>query len=460
MAARTRFGKAWERVFPEIKKDIFAYSWYLNWKPTSQQQDVLELWMNEKLGRLEQKKGRIAIKSGQGPGKTTLTGVGMSWSVIQYVDTLGIVTAPTMRQCKDVWLSEFRRTMGNACPLLQKIIVPSKSRVTFFNRPDWQIRLISSAKPENAQGFHQTRLIFLVEECAGVPREIQEQIKGTLTNEDSLLVCIGNPNMRDCAFFDCFNKDRELWHTFTMNAEDSEIVSKANIERIAEEFGRDSDVFRVRVLGEFPEQDPNTVMSPDDLEACSNNDALKFSQTGTLKQFGIDLARFGSDESVVAQRKGNAIIGYKFFVKKEPIEVCRYALHLQLACNWGDSETVFVPDAGGLGQGVVHVFKGKKHLEFHSEGTSTKREYANRITEAYFCLRDKVRNRSISIPKDQRLISQLATRQYYINKKGQLILEAKDDYIKRLGYSPDRADAVALAFYDRAVSGGYVGLHP
>jgi hypothetical protein len=116
-------------------------------------------------------------------------------------------------------------------------------------------------------------------------------------------VCIGNPNLRDCAFFDCFNKDRELWHTFTMNAEDSEIVSKENIERIAEEFGRDSDVFRVRVLGEFPEQDPNTVMNPDDLEACSNTDALKFSQTGNQKQFGLDLARFGSERGGVATQR-------------------------------------------------------------------------------------------------------------------------------------------------------------
>jgi len=453
--ARSRLGRSWEKLYPEIRNDIFAYSHYLNWKPTSQQCDVLELIMEEKHLPIGERKQRVAVKSGQGPGKTTLSGVAMSWVVLQYLDTLGVVTAPTMRQCKEVWLAEFRRTLSNAHPILRRVIKVTKSKVIFAGRPGWQIILVSSSKPENAQGFHQERLIFLVEEAAGVPREIQEQIKGTLSNEDSMLICIGNPNLRDCAFFDCFNKDRVLWNTFTMNAEESEIVSKANIAKLEAEFGRNSDVFRVRVLGEFPLQDPNTVMSSDDLEACTKNNMLKFSQMGPVRQFGLDFARFGSDESVVVQRKGMATLSYKTFAKREPIDVCNYSFHLQLSCGWG-GDTIFVPDAGGMGQGVMHAFKGKKYLEFHSEGVPTKPEYANRITEAYFGFAEKAKARSIHIPNDPHLIHQLSSRQYYINAKGQLILEKKEDFVKRVGVSPDRGDAMVLAFYDRPMAGGTV----
>jgi phage terminase large subunit len=465
---RTRAASEWARIYPKIRRSIRALCQYMNFEPTDQQMEVLRIVENESHLPFSKRKKRIAIKSGQGPGKTTVSVIIMLWRCLQDVNAMGIVTAPTMRQIKDVWLAEARRRMMDAHPILQKFIKVTKSRVLIGGEdyPDWGIKTMASSSPENTQGLHEKHLTVMVEEASGVEAPIIEQLKGTLTNEDSLLIMIGNPNQRDTPFFDCFNKLRNLFWTYTMNAEESSIVDQDNVRRIAEEFGRDSDVFRVRVLGEFPLQNPNTVLSSDDLEACARLLANKMARINSgLRQFGIDFARFGGDESVVYQRCGNAIIAQKIYVRKEPIEAIRYAKLLARRCGWeNDASVQWVVDAGGLGQGLMHNFyeAGLTVHEFHSAGKPFDTQYDDQITEAFFNLRDLVRAREISIPNDDVLIKQLATRQYDLTKKGKIKVESKKEYVKRQGLeegcgaSPDRADAMVMAWYRGAIASGQI----
>lgn len=265
-------------------------------------------------------------------------------------------------------------------------------------------------------------------------------------------------NTRSCPFFDCFNSQRHLWETFTFNAEDTArdypwIVSPERNKLLEEEFGRDSDVYRVRVLGEFPSADPNCVISSEDLEkVCTGRqaDMLRHARASRVRRFGIDLARFGGDESVIVRRSGNAVVDWRFFAHAEPVSVVQQAFRMQAEAVWSDEQCVFVPDASGMGQGVLGLFHqaGKRVFEFHNNGAPHRIEYANKITEAWFELAKRVKASDVYLPKDNRLIQQLSSRQYYTNKKGRLILETKDEYMKRGFDSPDRADATVLAFWD------------
>jgi hypothetical protein len=381
---------------------------------------------------------------------------------------MGVVTAPTERQIKEVWLAEARRRMQDAHVLLQMAIKVTKSRVTILGIHDWGVKTLTSSTPQQTQGMHEKRMTFMVEEASGVEAPIIEQIKGTLTNPDSLLIMIGNPNERDTPFFDCFNKDRTNWWTFTMNAEESSIVDQDNVRKLAEEYGRESNVFKVRVLGEFPDQNPNTVMNSDDLEACCKLDPKMFAMRGGgIRQFGIDFARFGGDENVVYQRCGNSIISHWIKPQVEPIEAIRRAKLFARRSGWDkDPNVQWVVDAGGIGQGILHVlYEDGCHVhEFHSGGTAfNPDEYANQITEAFFTMAEKVKAREIALPKgDDVLIRQLACRQYNLNKKGQLIVESKAEFIKRQGlkegdgHSPDRADAMVMAWYAGVMATGQI----
>jgi phage terminase large subunit len=455
MSRQTQTTKNWRKIYSECRADIFALARHMRFNPTPQQREVLQLAQDGNL--------RMAVKSGQGPGKTTCSVIIGIWWTLKHVDSQTIITAPSMKQCKDVWLSEARRRMKKAHPLLKKFIRVSKSRVLFGGpkHPNWRCLPITATNAEAFQGIHESHLNAIVEEASGMSRDIIEALKGTVSNTASeydptategAILMIGNPNTRDCAFFDCFNKDRIRWACLTLNAEESPIVSKRKIQEHEDEFGRDSDFFRVRVLGEFPSADPHCVINPDDVEFCATKVGFFTASTSyTGKQFGIDLARFGSDESVIYRRANGIIIEFKTFAKTDPADVLRTAFNMQAQCGWKDEDCVFVVDAGGMGQGVMHVLRdaNKRWMEFHFNSVPYRpRIFKDRITEAYFMVAKMVKGRNIKMPNDRHLIQQLCTRQYTTDKDGLLILESKKDYVKRTKTaSPDRADAFVMACY-------------
>lgn len=462
-----RHSQGFATFYVAVRDSIYKFCGAFNFKPTWQQRLVLDAVQKARDG---QGPRRIAVKSGQGPGKTTCSGIAAMWLAIQDIDALTIVTAPTMRQCKEIWLVEAKRQLDNADPLMQQLIKITKTKVVIAKRDDWGVKLVTATNTESAQGFHQKKLSFVAEEASGIPRELVTQIKGTLSNPRAVFLMIGNPNTRDCAFFDCFHSQKDEWKCITLNAEetpDSDWFSQERNRELEREFGRDSDVYRVRVLGEFPFSDPNCVMSSDDCEFCATKTDLyecagmrrdNRPQDGPAKQFGLDFARFGGDESTVYQRSGNAIMEYKIFVKTDPSIAAGHAFRMQRELNWHNNECLYVPDAGGMGQGVMHLFYEPEEpaseygprqvLEFHNGGKPGDVQYANKITQAWFNLAKLVKSHRCRIPNDKVAIKQLSTRQYYTDAKGKLILETKDDYIKRVGESPDRADGLVLAFFD------------
>jgi len=171
---------------------------------------------------------------------------------------------------------------------------------------------------------------------------------------------------------------------------------------------------------------------------------------GLAKQFGLDFARYGGDENTLYRRSGNAIVEWGYYPHTDPSEVIAKAFMMQKGAMWSDSDALYVADAGGMGQGVMHIFynAGKRIHEFHNNNVAYDPDYANATTEAWFRLRGLVRNRRCYLPADNRLIQQLCSRRYFLTKKGQFALEDKETYEKRGYDSPDRAEGVVNSFYD------------
>ena len=116
-----------------------------------------------------------------------------------------------------------------------------------------------------------------------------------------------------------------------------------------------------------------------------------------------------------------------------------------------------MPDAGGMGQGAMHVLHEarKRVFEFNSNGKPTKpRRYANLISQAWFELAHKVKKRKCYLPNDPMLMQQLCTRHYSMDRHGLIVIETKDNYRKRGYPSPDRADGCVLAMSDLGISEG------
>lgn len=470
MVARQRRSKAARQfgvLYEQVSEDIYKFCQAMNFEATHQQSQLLDAVQLASIGKGDT---RIAVKSGQGPGKTTTSAlVGMWLSLIDPFSKV-VVTAPTMRQCKDVWLAECKQLMRRADPRLAELFkfTGTGYGVCGYPKDEWGCLLITATKAENAQGQHRKDMHLIEEEASGISREIDEQFKGTMSNPNAIVLKIGNPNTRDCAFFDCFHSLREMWDCFTWNAEEtpaSEWFDPARNKQIEEEYGRDSDVYRVRILGEFPHADPNCVLSSEEVQAVMDRrlmvPASKIVRpTGEqIRQFGIDLARFGGDENVIMRRKGNAILEWTFAAHQDPNDTVDQAFEMQDRAGWSDRDTIYVFDAGGIGQGVAGNFHRarKRVVEFHFGGRSGKRDYENKITRAWFQMAKVIRGEGpCYIPFDHRLLQQLSTRQYFTTRKGKLVLETKDEYMKRGHDSPDRADGCVLAFWEQHAGEGRV----
>jgi phage terminase large subunit len=457
----SRFARQFEPLYERWRKDIKLFALEgLNFHYTWQQEELFDLVQKETDAPLRKRKKRIAVASGQGPGKTAASNVVGLWRCLRYPDALCVVTSPSMRQCKQ-WIDETKRLMKNAHPILRRFVQVFDTMVRINGVKIWGIRTATATRPENLQGIHELRLTFIADEASGVSRKIMETIKGTLSNPDALFLCIGNPNTTDCEFYDCFTTFREQWHCLRWNAEHTardypHIVSPQRNQAIADEYGEDSDVYKIRVKGEFPSQDPNNVMGIDDLLYCTRTSIRGCASNTEImpiqKAFGLDFARFGQDSSVVARRVGLAIVGFKVFNKKDPREVVDYAFQQQYEHNWKNGDCWFIPDAVGMGQGVVHSFheSGKQVYEFQSHASPFDGEmFANQISEAWFFVRSLVREHICHIPNRPRLLKQLSTRQYYTDRKGKIVIETKDEWRERLETeeSPDEADALVQAFY-------------
>jgi hypothetical protein len=376
-----------------------------------------------------------------------------------------------MRQNRDIWLAEFKRQLKHADPLLAAIVQPTNTRVDIAGSEVWGIRLVTASREENAAGFHQENLTVVAEESSGIPRGIITTFKGTLTNRNALFLMIGNPNTRDCAFFDCFHSQRADWYCITLNAEEtphSIWFDPERNSRVEREFGLNSTPYRVRVQGQFPNADPDTIMASEDLEGCTVTDAraLRLLKHPGMRQddpddpfayqIGLDFARFGQDENVIFLRVGGAVEEWKAFQQIDPNQLIDYAFKAQAQLGWKDDQVVYCVDAGGMGQGLLRRFYDakKRLLPFNNGAAATDRQYGNRITEAWFQLAAKVRERKVRIPNDSQLVQQLSNRRYHLNAQGKLLVEAKDDYRDRVrkadpeAGSPDRAEALIYAMYD------------
>ncbi len=387
------------------------------------------------------------------------------WRCLRAVNAMTVVTAPTMRQCNEVWLAEARRLLARADPVLQRLIEITRTKVMIAGRPDWGVKTVTATKEENAQGFHEQNMTILCEEASGIPRKIIEQFKGTASNPNCLFLQIGNPNTRDCAFFDCFHRDKAHWTCLHWNAEESppSVVNPERNRLLAEEFGRDSDVYRVRVLGEFPHADPNCVLSSEQLEKVADpklllvKSACRRENRELIRQFGLDFARYGGDENTLFRRSGHSIIEWAAQANVDPSIFIAKAFAWQQQAGWRDEQCWYVADAGGMGQGLMHKFyeAQKQILEFNNGSRAIdSKEYENRITEAWFHFARLAKAVDCCIPADNTLLQQLAGRQYFTTAKGKLVLESKDEYMRRGNDSPDRADGLVLAFYDQVQAVG------
>lgn len=260
---------------------------------------------------------RVAIKSGQGVGKTAFEAGIFLWFLTCYYNARVVATAPTQQQLHDVLWSEVAKWMNNS-PLLPALLKWTKTYVYVKGyEKRWFAVARTANKPENMQGFHEDNMLFIVDEASGVADPIMEAIMGTLSGDNNKLLMCGNPTKTTGTFYDAFTVDRAIFALQTVSSRDSKRTNKDNIASLDRKYGKDSNVVRVRVDGKFPEQEDDVFIPASWIEDSISTEmeketALAFgvyvSESGEKIRdvrgvltidIGCDVARFGDDRTCI-----------------------------------------------------------------------------------------------------------------------------------------------------------------
>jgi len=401
---------------------------------------------------------RVTVRSGQGVGKTALAATIALWFLTLHPNCRVICTAPTLAQLSDVLWAEMSK-QRNRSPFLLAILNHTKTKISVKKMTDtWFCVAKTAVKPENMQGFHEDDMLFIVDEASGIKDDIMEAILGTLTGENNKLAMFGNPTKRTGIFYDSHHGTRGKFITHRVNAEDSHRTSKENIESLAESYGKDSNVYRVRVLGEFPIDDDDVLISLPLVESAINE--VEPDTNGSIV-FGVDVARYGDDKTIIARKQGNKI---DIPVEKQGQDLMRTVgdivalYHETLRENKG--MIVVNVDDTGLGGGVtdrlreVQREQGLSQMEIigtnfgaRAPNSTARKQYDNMGAYLWSSLKGDLLNKNISLPNDTRMVAELTSRKYVMTSSGRIALESKDALKKRKLPSPDKADAIVLANY-------------
>jgi phage terminase large subunit len=426
-----------------------------------------DLWATqEAILRAVATRSRIAVKACHASGKTYCAAAAALWFVVRHPDGIVVTTAPTWTQVEKLLWGEIHRAVQAS-----RIAFPQLSKTELRIGPGNYALGLSTNEGVRFQGFHGHVLI-IVDEAPGVKAEIWEAIEGIRAGGDVRVLALGNPTIASGPFHDAFTTHRDGWATFTISAFDTPNLHGLSLDELlalpdAEleyvprpylttrrwvrekytEWGPGHPLWEARVLGQFPTQAVDALISLAWLEEAARRAAA---DRGGRLAAGLDVAGPGEDETVLVITEAERIVALQAWADQD----ARGAVVAALAPYRHRLDVVNV-DAAGIG---YFLAKHLQDLGFPvrpvnvGERATDRERYANLKAEFYWGLRQRFQAGDVVGLTDERTIGQLAGIRYRHTARGQVEIERKEDARKRGVKSPDRAEAVMLAFARPAVT--------
>jgi len=423
-----------------------------------------EAWQAELLKRIRDRlidpTGAIleATASGHGVGKSACVAWIILWAVSTLNDTKGVITANTETQLKTKTWAE----LGKWYHLFIARDLFKLTATSLFHperERTWRIDMVpwSERNTEAFAGLHNKgkRILLVFDEASAIPDVIWETSEGALTDRDTQIIwaVFGNPTRSTGRFRECFVGGRfaDQWHTRSVDSRAVRFTDHEQITRWERLYGFDSDFFKIRVLGTFPRQGEMEFFRAEEVDAAMNRDIDGHPYDPLA--LGVDVARFGSNCSVIWPRKGRDArsIPRESYQGLNTVELakCVFSMHERLR-----SDGIFI-DGGGVGGGVVdnvrnmHLFVYEVQFGAKPDGVNWTQgiegeRYANKRAEMYGALRAWIKTGAL--PNDSDLRRQLLSITYTHNVKDQILLTPKEQMMREGKPSPDDVDALACTF--------------
>lgn len=396
---------------------------------------------------------RTCVTAGNGVGKTWLAARLALWFLYTNPKSKVVTTAPTWFQVENLLWRELRVAHQTA-----KFPLGGTVNQTSLNLDeDWYAIGLSTNDPTKFQGTHAPRIMVVFDEATGVSPGIWEASEGLAVGPHDRFLAIGNPTDPMSEFKR--KDDSGAWNVLRLNCEEHPNVKKGEIvvhgavtkewvdEKLVEYGGRETALYRARVRGVWPEEGSSTLIPLRIVEAAQERwkDPDLVILAEPVIAVGCDVARFGEDETIIftIDIHGNVA---------RPI--AKYGQDLMATAGQVASikaNQVGIDDSG-LGGGVTDRLK-EMGLNVTAciggAGAREEKKFVNSRAEMWWALREALLAGDIALPDDRKLAADLTNVEYSYDSRGRIKLESKSEIKKRIGRSPDRGDALAIANWVR-----------
>lgn len=403
---------------------------------------------------------RISLQACAGPGKSAV----LSWIALIFIlcygeqgeHPKGAALSMTHTNLMDNLWSEIYKWM-RLNPFLMQNFKWTKDRLFAIDHPEtWFISARSFSNKANKEergrtlsGLHAKNILFLLDEGGSIPPEVGKAAEQALSNCAFGKICMaGNPTSHEGLLYEASKDPKWFKIKITGDPEDpmrSPRISKEWAQQMIDEHGRKDPWVQSMILGEFPEAAINTLLTDYDIDQAEQRNYRPEDIKHSEKRLGVDVARFGSDSSIILPRQGLSMFMWKEGRNLDgPMLANKTMAAMQ---KWGDVDKIFVDGTGGYGSSCIDFLKqagvSAYDINFASQANEPER-FFNKRSEMYWHAAQWIK-KSGSIPIDSRFRKEATSMLfYYVGNKFKL--EGKDQIKARLGFSPDIMDAFVLTF--------------
>jgi hypothetical protein len=408
---------------------------------------------------------RLAMKACKGPGKTAVE-AWLAWNFLltRTHPKIAAVSITAENLADNLWaeMAKWRQRS----PILQRAFEWNKTRIFSRQHPEtWWMSARSWTRTADRQqqgstlaGLHADFVLFILDESGGIPDAVMASAEAALSScREGHIVQAGNPTHLEGPLWRACTSERALWHVteITADPDDPKRSTRVRAEWAREQiqkYGRDNPWVLVNVFGKFPPGSLNTLIGPDECRAATKRFYRPEEFGAAPRVLGVDVARFGDDQSVIFPRQGLAAFAPMKFRNLDGLQGAG-----AVARKWQDwrADAVFIDDTGGWGASWIDNLRrlGREPIGIGFASRPNDPRYENKRTEIYFEAVEWIKAGGALPPDCAELIAALSQTTYSF-RGDRLLLEPKEQVKSRLGYSPDEADAFALTFAQPVVQRG------
>jgi hypothetical protein len=408
-----------------------------------------DAWQADALRALSRGHTRISIRSGHGTGKSAFAAWAVIWFANVHAPFKCVATAPTAPQLFDVLWPEVLKWHKTLPEAWQQLWDVTSDHIKLKSDPESFVTARTSRPetPESMQGIHSTHVLLVCDEASGIPEPVFEAAAGSMSSAGATTILIGNPTRSSGFFWRTQMMERDRWFTLKVSGLDSPRVTRSFIDEHAQRYGLDSNAYRIRVLGEFPSADDNTLIGAELVDSAMVRDVALDMTAAEI--CGVDVARFGDDSSTLVKRRGRCVTEMPRSWRQFDTMQLAGAIKAEWDMMPNNRPALIAIDSIGIGAGVCDRLHEQNLPVLGinvAEAPSTTGRYARLRDELWVRAKEWLEGRNVRLPRHERLRDDLVAPRYAFLSDGRLQVESKQQMRARGLPSTDFADALNLTF--------------